>query len=598
MAKKQTFAAVMKQLSNKKGSYEKGLEEARRVGNPSGIRDYERRLAKLSAGMDELFQTQQMMNGGATNLPKAEGGMQTINGGDGYKIQYVPMTKELWDMGRANGEGVARQKGPDGWRAAVMIYPDGTRQYLHANDTPMAFDAGRREVLFSKAKDNDANNVARTGDIVNLGNYKPVEETTNAAPAVKTGPRTVPADGSVPGAATNAAGEYMIMQDPKSGKEFYLTPKMMTNLENGAFGQFLNNGNYANDFIFVDEPAATPTSEVAADAAGDPVSTPPVQPTPRTTTTNQTPAADPMGTTALQQEQARRRAEDARLGLAGASATSGIDDAVFGTSGTGIQLPGLDTPAAPGALPGVFGIAEQLGAFNAPTKTTVENASGTDEVAAADKASSTTAKELIGKAGKAIGDLGLGGKGLGMALGAAAQFLPDLRSMKAMGDIEGPALMPTRNPVTMNTDIQTGRAIQDIRNQTALSNAAVDANISNPAVAAAAKRANQRVEQGQLGNVLFNEAQKENELRNQNLRQLQETQYGNQMTNYQNRMNQINFDNERIAAENRMRGQMSQKLGAAFGDFQNRAQDMKKWDLVRKLDQYGVIGRNNIDPTS
>lgn len=596
MAKKQTFAAVMKQLSNKKGSYEKGLEEAKRVGNPSGIADYERRLAKLSAGMDELFQTQQMMNGGATNMPQAEGGMQTVKGPGGYRIQYVPMTKELWDMGRGNGEGVARQKGPEGWRAAVMVYPDGTRQYLHANDTPMAFDAGRREVLFSKARDNDANNVAKTGDIVNLGDYKPVEETTNAAPApaTKTGPRTVPADGSVPGAATNAAGEYMIMQDPKSGKEFYLTPKMMTNLENGAFGQFLNKGNYASDFIFVDGSTSAP-AEVTADDAGDPVSTPPVQPTPRTTTTNQTP---PAGTAALDAEQERRRAEAANLGMAGARATSGVDPNVFGTSGTGVQLPGLDTPAAPGALPGVFGIAESMGAFNAPTAPTVENASGTDEVAAADKASSTTAKDLMGKAGKALGNIGLGGKGLGMALGAAAQFLPDLRSMKAMGDIEGPAMMPTRNPMTMNTDIQTGRALQDIRNQTALSNAAVDANISNPAVAAAAKRANQRVEQGQLGNVLFNEAQKENELRNQNLRQLQETQYGNQMTNYQNRMNQINFDNERIAAENRMRGQMSQKLGAAFGDFQNRAQDMKKWDLVRKLDQYGVIGRNNIDPTS
>lgn len=588
MAKKQTFAAVMKQLSNKKGSYEKGLEEARRVGNPSGIADYERRLAKLSAGMDELFQTQQMMNGGATNLPKAENGMNTFKGPGGYKIQYVPMTKELWDMGSANGEGVARQKGPNGWQAAVMINPDGTRQYLHANDSPLAFNPEKRDMLFANAAKN-----TNRGNLIQLGNYKPVEETTNMAPAVETGPRTVPADGSVPGAATNAAGEYMIMQDPKSGKEFYLTPKMMTNLENGAFGQFLNKGNYANDFIFVDGPAAAP-AEVAADEAGDPVATPPVQPTPRTTTTNQTPP----GTAALDAEQARRRAEAADLGMAGARATSGIDPNVFGTSGTGVQLPGLNTPAAPGALPGVFGIAEQMGAFNTPTAPTVENAAGTDEVSAADKSSSTTAKDLMGKAGKALGNIGLGGKGLGMALGAAAQFLPDLRSMKAMGDIEGPAMMPTRNPLTMNTDIQTGRAIQDIRNQTAMSNAAVDANIANPAVAAAAKRANQRVEQGQLGNVLFNEAQKENELRNQNLRQLQETQYGNQMTNYQNRMNQINFENERIAAENRMRGQMSQKLGAAFGDFQNRAQDMKKWDLVRKLDQYGVIGRNNIDPTS
>ena len=493
MAKKQTFAAVMKQLSNKKGSYEKGLEEARRVGNPSGIRDYERRLAKLSAGMDELFQTQQMMNGGNTNVPKAVNGTQTA---------------------------------PGSVRAS----------------------------------------------------------------------RNIPADGSYPGAAVNDKGEYMLMKDHK-GNEFLLTEEMVLNANNGAFGQRMANGYYNDQMIFfddavykgvekpapVDEPKPVATETVEADAAGDPV---------------RRRSSGPSAEEKAAAEAAAARSASADLGMAGARATSGIDPNVFGTSGTGVQLPGLDTMAGPGALPGVFGIAEQMGAFNAPAKTTVENASGTDAVADADKSSSSAAQDAVAKAGKALGNIGLGGKGLGMALGAAAQFIPDLRSMKAMGDIEGPAMMPTRNPLTMNTDIQTGRALQDIRNQTALSNASVDANISNPAVAAAAKRANQRVEQGQLGNVLFNEAQKENELRNQNLRQLQDTQYANQMTNYQNRMNQINFDNERIAAENRMRGQMSQKLGAAFGDFQNRAQDMKKWDLVRKLDQYGVIGRNNIDPTS
>ena len=60
MAKKQTYAAAMKQLSKKKATYEQGLAEAKRTMNSSGIKDYERRLGRLNAGMDELFQAQEV----------------------------------------------------------------------------------------------------------------------------------------------------------------------------------------------------------------------------------------------------------------------------------------------------------------------------------------------------------------------------------------------------------------------------------------------------------------------------------------------------------------------------------------------------------
>jgi len=59
MAKKNTYAAMMKQLSGKKAKYEKGLAEANRTGNRSGIADYSRRLQQLTAGMDELFDAQE-----------------------------------------------------------------------------------------------------------------------------------------------------------------------------------------------------------------------------------------------------------------------------------------------------------------------------------------------------------------------------------------------------------------------------------------------------------------------------------------------------------------------------------------------------------
>ena len=79
--KKQTYAALMKQLSSKKSTYEQGLDDARRMGNQSGIRDYERRLNKLSAGMDQLFNAQEQAKAPAPTGMMAYGGKTRYNNG-------------------------------------------------------------------------------------------------------------------------------------------------------------------------------------------------------------------------------------------------------------------------------------------------------------------------------------------------------------------------------------------------------------------------------------------------------------------------------------------------------------------------------------
>jgi hypothetical protein len=125
--------------------------------------------------------------------------------------------------------------------------------------------------------------------------------------------------------------------------------------------------------------------------------------------------------------------------------------------------------------------------------------------------------------------------------------------------------------------------------------ASIDANVSNPVVAAAMKRANQRVAAGQQANILSNEATQELGLRNQNINQLTNTINQNAQIGFQNEQRNIDFRNERSGARNQVYQNMGATLGQGFSEFQQRAADMRKFELLSKLDEYGVIGRNNID---
>ena len=158
--------------------------------------------------------------------------------------------------------------------------------------------------------------------------------------------------------------------------------------------------------------------------------------------------------------------------------------------------------------------------------------------------------------------------------------------------------MPQMRAQTMNTDIQVGKGLEQIRNSQARMNESVAQNFSNPAVAAAMLRANERSAQAQAGDVLFREAQGENQLRNQNINQLTNTINQNAQIGFQNQQRGIDFENERMGAINRVNMQMGQKLGGAFNDFQNRAQDQKKWEMYSKVFNEEMLKRQGIDPLS
>ena len=150
MGKKQTYAKVMKELTSKKAKYEAGLEEAQRVGNPSGVADYNRRLAKLNAGMDELFQAQEsskMAKGGYTGMPKYDQGGTTRGG---WYTEVVPNDGSN-PQAFVNSEGnyvLIRNK--DG-RATVMT-PDMARIVESDNPAHLFFklDQGDYDMNFIK----------------------------------------------------------------------------------------------------------------------------------------------------------------------------------------------------------------------------------------------------------------------------------------------------------------------------------------------------------------------------------------------------------------------------------------------------------------
>jgi len=178
---------------------------------------------------------------------------------------------------------------------------------------------------------------------------------------------------------------------------------------------------------------------------------------------------------------------------------------------------------------------------------------------------------------------------LGMLAGGLAQMLPTMASMKQMKNLEGPVDMPMQRVQAMNTDIQVGKQMQQIKDAEARSAAAIAANVSNPVVAAAMRRAGQQATQRSMANLLGNEATQEAQMRNQNLRMMNDTINQNAMIQAQNQQRGVDFENDRIASLNRMRQSMGQTLGGMYTDFQRAALDREKLKYMREAyDPYNL----------
>ena len=539
MGKKQTYAKVMKELTAKKAKYEDGLKEAQRVGNPSGVADYNRRLAKLNAGMDELFQAQEqskMAKGGYTGMPKFDGGGFTSNTTrGGWYIEVVPNDGSN-PQAFVNSEGnyvLIRNK--DG-RATVMT-PEMAR----------IVDSDNPRHLFNKLDngDYDMNFIKDSWDNTESVNYNHPDTQARLAenPNIPNGGHEL----DFPSAEMPADLQ----------EEFgYTGPSVHSMLTNPDFGQATGPAN-------VQTGVAGPIGAREAAQMGGKI----FETDPTFTNVNMIPAAE-VATPSTPAPKNYAGAEPTPLGF-GPMKTLGLQQVGGPNEG------GLLAPTNPNVAAGMTG---------APSmRSRIED----------------KAMDIAGfgqKIGNKIGGMDPMTKTkIGMGLGAAAQFLPDIAAMRAMDDIQGPEALPFERLQLMNADIQVGNQLNQIDQASARAQAAADRNVSNPAVAAAMKRANQRIAAGQKANVLSREAEMESQMRNQNMMLANENMNRNRMIDFQNRQNTVNFENDKLAAKNRMRQQMGMKLGQVFGDFQNLNADANKFNLMSKMYDPSLMARNDID---
>lgn len=527
MGKKQTYASVMKQLSSKKAKFEEGLAEAERIGSPSGVKDYERRLAKLSAGMDELFQAQEgskMGYGGKTKM-YAEGGTTAFGG---WSVKTVP-NDGSHPQAFVNDQG----------EYVLLSHPDG-RVAPMTPEMSQQLNGGNPKHLFFKLTQGDydeyfaGNNWNNTESV----NYDDPETQARLAenPNVPVGhelsyPES-PEDLGPSGLDMLTNPDFM----PAGPNEITTTPAgPMGAREQAQFG----------GKIFQDDATFNNVNMIPAAEAGAPVGSTPAPGTAAALPGLGAPGRmEPMQTLGVQAQ-----------GPQGAGIPAKLRQPSATNVGTGMDAaPGLRSKVEDAGMSALGALQPNGGGMSASTK-----------------------------------------QGLGMAMGAAAQFLPDISAMRAMNRIEGPVDTPFQRLQLMNTDVQTGRALNQVDLASSRAQEANSRNVSNPAVAAAMARANQRIAAGQKANILGGEAETELNLRNQNLMLANQNMNTNKGIDAGNKQATINFENDKIAAQNRMRQQMGMKLGQVAGDFQNMHSDKLRFDMLSKMYDPALLNRNDID---
>ncbi len=627
MAKKNTYAAMMKQLSGKKATYEKGLAEANRTGNRSGIADYNRRLQQLSAGIDELFDAQEAskqkkMYGGKTKY--AEGGFtakqyqqyldhKRYNRSQGYGDNSVtdPHIKRMvplfeaaiaagidplqgWDGTSTGDRGTYGQETIDNPNLVIedagFTTSDYTRyknfekarrgrgiinpeQFAEMQALGLKIGAAERMGIdpskgFDGIPRDNRNDEQRLADqrqaetdkviATNANKENPYEELTSSNALT-----AVPYDGT-PG-IFNRGGKMFIRQI--GGKNVAMTEPMLRDAQNNGTSAMISNvlgGVYSEDGVVQSD--VNPSVRTMLGGTG-------INPTPGTDSNgNQV-----LDTVTITPEDAPAPAPAPQTsGGSGSGAAPTLQRPEF-TPIEPIDMLGperiLNTAKGDAYYPGgsqrsILGGPQDLSTDpTIPTKTTRLQEFG-DKIGAGIKANP---------------------QAIGMLAGGLAQMLPTMASMKQMKNLEGPVDMPMQRVQAMNTDIQVGKQMQQIKDAEARSAAAISANVSNPVVAAAMRRAGQQATQQSMSNLLGNEASQEAQLRNQNLRMMNDTINQNAMIQAQNQQRGVDFENDRIASLNRMRQSMGQTLGGMYTDFQRNALDRERMKYMREAyDPYNL----------
>lgn len=433
----------------------------------------------------------------------------------------------------------------------------------------------------------------------------------------------VPADGSQPGAYVDDEGMYQILTD-QNGMKRYVTPGMQKHIENGTFGYMMNQGRYDNpdDAIFYE-------GGTQAQPGGTTVTPPDDLPTPVQKLLNnldhyQRPAygltPDEYGQQGaylgnrvldayIREQGLQRRADmtDEELVMNHLSPTPRVVETPTVVTPppaprtTPEDIIPAATPPAMGSIPTDIGAPLQPRSIESgmtPQLRTAESFGGYTP------SGGTAPTESDGGFLDQVG--GFLKQNLGTIVGTGLGLLQDKANMRAIEEMKGPIAAPMRDKAIytpMQTDFMVGNQLNAIQQESARTAAAIQEAGGSPQLQAAMQRARQRTAAGQTANVLANEQQQELSLRNQNLQNINsllnqnlDIDFQNRTTDVMNRQRTLDFENERMAARNRIRQDMANRLGAAGQEIASRAADRRRWELVSKMDQYGVIGRNDINP--
>lgn len=392
-------------------------------------------------------------------------------------------------------------------------------------------------------------------------------------PQTASAPRTLPADGSYPGAAVNENGEYMLMQDPNTGGEMVITPDMLESIQSGGFGQALGSGQYNDQMIYFDPSVyqGGPSSQA---------------PTTQTASLREIENPATWDINFFPEENADEIEENPANWDINFFPEENADEAesmiVNYSDSTMAGLPLEQAAIASEELTNIEPTEDPTGNTAGVTGTLVdEDGNGISDFIQK-PSEDTNLKDDLGVTTETepqFNDFLKSFAGSPDKLAQYGQFAPDVFSAYQMSRMQGPTDMPSVSTARMNTDINVNPQIAQAQDKLAASEAGLDANVSNPIVRAALKRAGRNQLAEYEGATRADELNTEMGLENQYAQNITNTANQNEKIGAANVQRNIDFENDRKAAYARMAQEAGQKASQMYGENRNRELDLKRLGL-------------------
>lgn len=505
MAKKQTYAGMMDTMSKKLQTYETKLQDAQNRGDSIGIQDYGRRVQRIKAGMESLFQEQE-----ASKKPQMSmGGMIKQYGPGGLTQAEYAEYKEINSMLPQSRTPEMNARFADlaklvesaqamGWQEDFGFNPDGSmagRPMAGAEVMGTPTDPGIPADVMAP---NYGASITPRGALVNAGMEIPAATTPLGPPELRVtqDPRRVPV-----GQQEGAINRQLSAED--------VTSQGTT----GPLNQSTNVGQ-------------TPGVEVTGPLVRN--TTPPT-------------VGDIIDMDAVETAEAT---DPTTTGTATGTST--------GTATTGFITPEVEESIAT--------IQEGL----ATQRSQEDAAAGTEDAGTEDTGTEDGEGQTNTNQNDVLGNFFNSLQGKQDPIKQYAQFLPDIAAAIQMERSEAPADLPMPVMARMNTNVNMNpilaRAQQDLANR----NAMLAANISDPVLRAAMMQDAANQVQDRFGEATNQELTREQALENEQAQRIAQFRTQQGVIGAQNKQRQIDFRNDQRAT----RAKLLQQAGAKFGQIQ------------------------------